>query len=763
LTPYPLSVEHVLPKEICPPAYFRKANFKHGPTFPELKTSGKGLVSKLRTDRHEIARHDFSEVSLDRLLDQLSQLADTEDNPGVFYRFATETLSTLAIDRIAVWSLVPPSRLVLNWPTQSPQSKDSGEIAARQATDAWPIPDAKAPLTTTGLASDDPALAEPTIDDSGDPQVVRAVIEAGQPRFFFPKRSLSGVPIDSQGPTADSRPGSERGGSEIVSPWRGIGAQRGGIVFRISENGPTSDPKPWLPFIAAVGEIIGRFQARQTQLGLEEKLNETLRIDAFLAALHASADDLQQAAYTIANDARPLIGCDRLSIALRSGNRWKVAAISGADHIHRHSPSAQSLQAFCRCAAATGVALWHDGNDENLAPQIADSMADYLDHSPAIALGIIPLRRPTSDQDSPSPIIGALVVEQYKQDIAPEAKDLVATLSKHFAIALDNAARLNRVPGLRLAKSLANHSLFDLVGLRTLIAITAIISGLLCLIFIPAEIIIRAQGELLPTVRREVFAPRDAVITKVLVEHGQWVESGQPLLELRSTDLDLETQLVDGELHQARKRLSITQSERLQLPAGDAEARKKQRSLAADEEQYQQQVTSLELRQSILRQHQKQLVVTAPIAGLVLTWNAEERLATRPVRRGESLLSVADTKGQWQAELQVQGRHAGRLLNFYKTKSSESQPATTNVLLASSTAPGTWIHGRLSDLSSRMHTDATGNGFLPAIAHFDNDDANPIPLVPGATAVARISCGSGSLGESLFFELADAIRLWLPL
>jgi multidrug efflux pump subunit AcrA (membrane-fusion protein) len=548
----------------------------------------------------------------------------------------------------------------------------------------------------------------------------------------------------------------------IVSPWQGLGTQRGAVVFWIKKSLMVPEPQAYLPLISAVGEIVARFQARRKLLYFQNALAQTQQINAFAASLHTCLD-ARQTAYAIANDGRTLIDCDRLSVVLRSGSQWKVLAISGAEHVHRHSPSAHSLQALCRCVTVTGVPLWHSLADENLPPQIADSLADYLDHSPATSLAVIPLLKPIAGQGNSGQVIGALVIEYYKQDIAAEVKDKVLMIAKHCAIALDKAARLDRVPGIRLGLWFANHRWTEVLGTRTLVAITTITIALICLAFIPADIRIRAHGELMPTIRREVFAPRDAVITKVLIEHGQAVESGQPLLGLRSTDLELEVQLVEGELQQARKRLSVTQSERLQLPPGDADARNRQRRLTADEEQYQQQVASLEARLEILRKHLQQLVVTAPIAGQVLTWNAQERLATRPVQRGEALLSVADTSGDWQAELQVPGRHAGRLVNSYNAKPANPDADSNDILIASSTAPGTWIRGKISRISSRVQDGVTGNVYLPVTVSFSNDsDSNPIPLVPGATVVARIGCGRGSLAESLFFELADAVRLWIP-
>src|SRR6185369_11176658 len=139
------------------------------------------------------------------------------------------------------------------------------------------------------------------------------------------------------------------------------------------------------------------------------------------------------------------------------------------------------------------------------------------------------------------------------------------------------------------------------------------------------------RGELQPLERHEVFAPRDGVVTAIRVDHGQSVAAGQPLVDMRSPELDLEIQRVDGELETARKRLAAAQSERLQMRPSDTDARLRQRRLTAEEEQYLQQVRDLTSRQKMLAEQQKELIVRSPIAGEVVTWNVKQQLASRPL------------------------------------------------------------------------------------------------------------------------------------
>ena len=47
--------------------------------------------------------------------------------------------------------------------------------------------------------------------------------------------------------------------------------------------------------------------------------------------------ELKETAYIVANEGRRLIGCDRVSVAIKKGRKCKVQAISGQDTIENRS------------------------------------------------------------------------------------------------------------------------------------------------------------------------------------------------------------------------------------------------------------------------------------------------------------------------------------------------------------------------------------------------------------------------------------------
>ena len=69
-----------------------------------------------------------------------------------------------------------------------------------------------------------------------------------------------------------------------------------------------------------------------------------------------------ETAYTIANEARRLIECDRVSVAIRKGNRCTIEAISGQDIFDKRSNTVELLGRLASAVVATGEPVWYAGD-----------------------------------------------------------------------------------------------------------------------------------------------------------------------------------------------------------------------------------------------------------------------------------------------------------------------------------------------------------------------------------------------------------------
>jgi multidrug efflux pump subunit AcrA (membrane-fusion protein) len=646
--------------------------------------------------------------AVDEILDELERLAASDVSEQDFYSALVAKIALLGCPAIAVWTVEGAGAARLVWSSVSGAADQNGNA-------------------DVGRYEKD----------------VAGAVDNGQPKVTEPTVAANGA-----GPIV---------GRSVIAPWSQAIASRGALQTWLAERASTAAISGYLRVLSAVADIVGGFLDRQQQRRARRQFELMSRLDTFVRALYESLE-LNQVAYKIANDGRVLIGCDRLSVLIKRGGKYKAIAVSGADHVHRRSESIHQLEGLALSVANVGEPLWHNGRDVSspeLLPQIRESLSDYLDVSPAVACAVLPLMPPKAEHDAKSLSPAILVAEQYHAPFDSAACELVPLVAEHSRLALANAQQLAAIPGHRFWLRVSRDGRLSRFSSKVTAACLLIATIVAALVLIPADVRINARGELQPVERHDVFAPRDGVVTAIHVDHGQSVAAGEPLLEMRSPELDLEIQRVDGELETARKRLAAAQSERLQTRPTDNDARLRQRRLTAEEEQYQQQVRDLTNRQKMLAEQRKELIVRSPIAGEVVTWNVQQQLASRPLRRGDALIIVADITGPWQLELKVPGRRAGRLL---AARHKHSDPQPVSFVLA--TSPGHSLNGTVREVAPRLELDEGGDSYI--MVKVDVPAEKIENRAPGATALAKIDCGRGTLAEARFHDLIDTVRLWLP-
>ncbi|MGC3967797.1 MAG: biotin/lipoyl-binding protein [Pirellulales bacterium] len=141
--------------------------------------------------------------------------------------------------------------------------------------------------------------------------------------------------------------------------------------------------------------------------------------------------------------------------------------------------------------------------------------------------------------------------------------------------------------------------------------------------------------------------------------HGQQVQAGRQLLELKRSELDFELTRVEGELLTQERRLSSLQAARLRGAHNENADSPELLRLTADEEEARQQVAGLKSQQAELRRQRDALKVVAPIGGEILTWDVRRTLEGRPVLKGQQLLTVGDVAGAWELDLKIVDEYAG--------------------------------------------------------------------------------------------------------
>jgi len=158
----------------------------------------------------------------------------------------------------------------------------------------------------------------------------------------------------------------------------------------------------------------------------------------------------------------------------------------------------------------------------------------------------------------------------------------------------------------------------------------------------------------------------------------------------------------------------------------------------------------------VLEERLEKLVVKAPAAGVVATFQLRQQLQNRPVQRGERLLQVMNDNGPWQLELEVPEYRMGHILNALRS----TDAATLPVEYVPSTAVEHAYAATLTDVATRSNSSAESGTIVEAYASINPDDLPHRRI--GAEVTAKINCGRHSLGYVLFGDLIEFLRrkLW---
>lgn len=647
------------------------------------------------------------------LAGEIARLSRQEMTPGEYFaEFLQRVTSAMAAVGGAVWTVSGGSTLNLLYQInlRTAQITDGGEDQARHDR-----------LLNKVLLTGEPIIVPP-YSGAADQE------EAGNPTRFL----LLVVPLKS--------------GDEIE-----------GIVEIFQRPGASSDvQRGYLRFMLQMTDLAGQWMKSRKLRQYNEQHTLLQRIDEFSQAIHESLDG-RETAYVIANEAQRIIGCDRVSVAVRHGGKHTIEAISGQDTFDRRSNMVVLLQRLTRRVLAGGDAMWYTGNTEDLPPQIEQALEDYVDHAHSKTVGILPLRKPTKpdprgqqpDEEEPTgEIVGALVVEQI-EDSTPSTtlSNRTNMLARHASRALGNAYDHNSVFLMPLWRTLGkSRVLVEARNLpKTVAAGVAILIFVLATLLIPIDFNLEGRGELQPVERRHVFSAVDGVVTNVHVGHGDPVKKGDTLLTLQNTDLMVQLENLSGQRRTTLQRMLDLDRQLLDNATGAPEDRAR---IAGERLQLQQQLASYKTQYELLNTKKEQLTVTSPIDGQVVTWDVERLLINRPVTPGQVLMTVADPNSQWELMVHMPEDNMG-----YVAAAAAETDEKLKVTYILATDPGQKLEGTVKSVHQLAELHETEGHSVKIAVNIEESDLEA-PR-PGATATAEVHCGKRSIA---FVWLHDVVE-----
>ena len=519
-------------------------------------------------------------------------------------------------------------------------------------------------------------------------------------------------------------------------------------IFQRADAQPAAQ-RGYLQFVKQMCELAAEWFKNRKLRDLGDRHSLWAQADQFARQVHESLD-VRETCYTIVNEGRRLLGCDRVTVTILRNGTCQVEAISGQDTIDSRSNVVTLLSRLATRVVKSGEPLWYGGNTEDLPPQIEEAVQDYVDQSYTKSLAVIPLRQPqptpTASQtpaadETPhsGQILGALVIEQIEseipRDVLTPRLDLVY---EHSSRALANALEHNSLFLMPLWRTLGKSRL--VVQARTLpktLTIAGILLSLLVAgVVVPGNFDMKAKGTLQPVQKQDVFAPLTGEILEVLHDTGELVDEGEPLVVLRNPELEIRRREIEGRYRAAQESLfavvqqmispsgTLTPQERVRLEAEEAKLRPEVESLAKQ----------LELQNKLI----EKLTVRSPIRGRIITWDVKRQLQNRPVEMGQVLLTVAAENTDYEVELYMPERRIGHLHKARDALKAQDPSADLAVHFVSMTDPGVSHSGRIVHVNPTAETHEEHGNMVRIRVRPDQPLAQPRP---GATVTAKVHCG----------------------
>ena len=534
--------------------------------------------------------------------------------------------------------------------------------------------------------------------------------------------------------------------------------QRGDISSKAQEG--------YLRFLTQISQLFQRWFEQQDLAKLSQNADSWSERMEFVREVHQSIDH-DETAYSIANESRRLLNCDRVSVGKWNGSSCKIKAISSQDRFDNRANVVRLLSNVATASVSANSPFWIVGSTEGIAPEVAKKINDYLDESHSRTLAVIPLlaKAPEvanlemqSKNRRKRTKLGALVIEYFDADVQQEQiEEDVQLIVQQSEIALENTRKHSEIFMLPIWKRLGwlQNLLFRDHFAKTMTGLAVLAVLFLAMIFVPKELRMKVDGVMHPSVRQTTFAQTEGVVDEILIDDRDLVKEGQPLLKLEN--IDLATQIQAAEFNLEKLGVQITDV-RSQLSNPLIEPKKKA-ELGIILKQHQNERDTLSHQFEMLKEKEEMLTVTSPLDGTLVTSQIKRRLAKFPVQPNFPLLEVAQLDGDWQLELKIPQERIGHIDQAFER--TNNNPLKVEFKVA--TNPNLNLIGTIAreDVEMRaIQNQATGETVIRAIVRLEPDQLAKIKdeLRSGAGVTARVNCGKHRLGYVWFYQIWDFLR-----
>ncbi len=644
------------------------------------------------------------------LVREIAQISKSEVAPADFYdAVLSRIVSALAAVGGAVWTVTETGQLNLEY-----------QINLRETR-----------------------LAENEEDQIRHSRLLRRVLTTGE-GVLAPPQSGSGNAEEGGNPTDLLL---------VMGPLKTANETAGVLeVFQRPGSSPTVQ-RGYLRFLMQMCELASEYLKSRKLQHFTDRQALWAQLENFTRLVHKGLDT-RSTAYTIANEGRRLIECDRVSVAINRGRKCTIEAVSGQDTFDKRSNTIALLGRLANAVVATGETVWYTGDTSMMAPQVEEAVQEYVDECHSKAVAVMPLKAPhdaTNPLEQPR-VLGALIIEQI-EDSRPRdgLTQRIEVVSDHSSIALANAMEHNELFLMPVWRAIGKSKwVIEARQLPYTVAISITTIVVLLILFLwPADFELSGKGKLQPANKAEIFAGESGKVYEVRVHHLDKVKKGDVLAVMRNSELENKLTAARGNYQRAREQLaaisSVLNKDKKMSPA-------EQTKMQGEKNQHLEELKSFASQVELLEEDKKNLTVRSPIDGQVVTWQVFDQLIGRPVEKGQVLMQLIEPQGDWEVEVQMPEDRMG-----YINDAQAAMGDALRVKYITATNPGTTHLGTVKEIHRTAEVRGEeGNTVLIRVA-IDKSDLGK-DLRPGATVTAKVYCGRASIGYTWFHDLISFVQ-----
>lgn len=520
-------------------------------------------------------------------------------------------------------------------------------------------------------------------------------------------------------------------------------------VFLEPDGGPATQ-RGYLRFAAQMADLASDFLRLHRIRQSEKAEARWRRLAESLPRLHSSLS-VDQVAACVVDEAAELFDVDRASLCRINHKRTALIAVSHVTQLHRKNEEARRIESWAE-KVNPNRPLFHEESDRVSSHDSASedpASGDPASGEPASGEPLLQLQAAVSlgERDQ-----FALVLQSHQPVIweIDQRRDL-QTFAAHSGKALHNAEMFGAIPWARAASILAPSASSNTLAVYRQWLMAGVLAILIAIIAcFPVPLVVHCEGELYAANAQSVYAPRDGVVSEVLVEHGQAVQKDQILVRMVDQQLEQQHQSLVGE----RAVLLQRSGEIRGALVGQSNShREESQRLQGEQRIVSQKIDAIDRQLALLEHERGRLTLKSDRDGVVDGWQIRRSLTERPVHRGDPLLSVIEPDGPWRVETRLAQNRIDLVLAALRATDAKEETTAQYHRVALTSAPEKLLLAEFEQMGPVVDFEneegpAAQTSFLIA--------GQTLPEIQtGAPATVAIDCGYRPL---LFVAFQDFIR-----